>query len=91
MPRTVKTVVYPIQELPEIARKTARAWYRETCLDHDWYDAVFEDFQAICRILSVTLRTNPVGLMGGGTREKAHLYFRRYADNRNISRSPLRI
>ena len=76
MPRIVETVVYGIQELPEAAKESARAWYRETCLDHAWYDFVFEDFETVCRILGVTLRTSPVGLMGGGTRDKAHIFFR---------------
>ena len=31
MPCTVETVVYPIEELPETAKESARAWYRETC------------------------------------------------------------
>ena len=48
MPRIVETVVYDIEELRESARESARAWYREACLDHDWFDFVFEDFQTIC-------------------------------------------
>ena len=79
MPRTVETVVYAIEELTETAKENARAWYRETCLEHEWYDAVFEDFEAICRILGVTLRTSPVTLFGGGTREKPHLWFRGFS------------
>ncbi len=76
MPRTVETVVYTIEELSGTAKERARAWYRETCLEHEWYDCVFEDFETICRILGVTLRTGPVKLMGGGTRERPHLFFR---------------
>ena len=76
MPRIVETVVYGIGELPEAAKERARAWYRDTCLDHEWYDAVFEDFGTVCSILGVTLRTRPVKLMGGGTRETAHIFFR---------------
>ena len=76
MPRTVETVVYTLGELPDAAKERARAWYRETCLDHEWYDAVFEDFETVCRILGVTLRTSPVKLMGGGTRDNAHVFFR---------------
>ena len=79
MPRTVETVVYELEELPEAAKESARAWYRETCLEHEWYDAVFDDFETICRILGVTLRTSPVRLMGGGTRENPHLFFRGFA------------
>ena len=87
MPRTVETVVYAIEELTEAAKDSARAWYRGSCLEHEWYDAVFEDFKTICRILGVTLRTSSVRLMGGGTREKPHLFFRGYADNRTMPRS----
>ena len=87
MPRTVETVVYELEELPDTAKEQVRAWYRETCLEHEWYDAVFEDFETICEILGVTLRTSPVRLMGGGTREKPHLWFRGYADNRTMPRS----
>ena len=79
MPRTVENVVYAIEELTETAKENARAWYRETCLEHEWYDAVFEDFEAICPILGVTLRTSPVRLFGGGTREKPHLWFRGFS------------
>ena len=76
MPLTVETVVYAIEELPETAKESARAWYRETCLAHEWYDAVFEDFETICRILGVTLMASPIGLMGGETRDRAHVFFR---------------
>ena len=76
MPRIVETIVYPIEELPETAKESARAWYREACLDHEWYDFVFEDFETICRILGISLRTSPVKLMGGGTRDKPHILFR---------------
>ncbi len=79
MPRTVETVVYAIEELSDTAKESARAWFRATCLEHEWYDAVFEDFETICRILGVTLRTSPVKLFGGGTRENPHLFFRGFA------------
>ncbi len=79
MPRIVQTTVYRLTELPETARRRARDWYRETCLDHDWYDAVYEDFETICHILGVTLRTGPVKLMGGGTRARSHIYFSGFA------------
>ena len=79
MPRIVETTVYTIEELSEAGRERARAWYRETCLDYEWYDFVYEDFQAICGILGMALRTSPVRLHGGGTRDKPHLFFRGFA------------
>ena len=87
MPRIVETTVYTIEELSEAGRERARAWYRETCLDYEWYDFVYEDFQAICGILGMALRTSPVRLHGGGTRDKPHLFFRGYADNMTMPRS----
>lgn len=79
MPRIVKTVVYELPELSESARERARTWYRDTCLDHEWYDTVFEDFETVCGLLGVTLRTQVVRLVGGGTRETPNLYFRGFS------------
>ena len=76
MPRIVETVVYELRELSEAARERARAWYRETCLDHDWHEFVYEDFETVCGLLGVTLNTRPVPLMGGGTRDKPCIWFR---------------
>ena len=75
MPRTIETTVYTIDELSDRARETARSWYREAGLHDEWYDFVYEDFQAICRILGVDLGTSPVKLMGGGTRDLPQAYF----------------
>ncbi|MCY4284003.1 MAG: hypothetical protein OXC65_01530 [Thiotrichales bacterium] len=75
MPHSVETVVYTLDELSETAKARARAWYRETCLDCAWYEAVFAHFETVCRPLGVQLRTRPVPLMGGGTRDAPHLYF----------------
>ena len=49
------------------------------CLDWDWYDAVFEDFETVCGLLGVTLRTRTLRLMGGGTREAPNLWFTGFA------------
>ena len=87
MPRTIETVVYGIAELSETAKERARAWYRESCLNHNWHDAVYEDFEAICSILGVTLRTSPVSLMGGGTRDKPHTLFRGFSSQGDGRRS----
>ena len=75
MPRIVKTTVYELKELSGAARERARAWYRESCLDYDWHEFVYEDFETVCGLLGVTLRTSPVRLMGGGTRQKPHIYY----------------
>ena len=76
MPRIVKTTVYELKELSEAARERARAWYRESCLDWDWHEYVYEDFETVCELLGVTLRTSSIRLMGGGTRQTPRVYFR---------------
>ena len=59
MPQVVEITVYTIDELSDAAREAARVWYRENCLDYEWYDFVYEDFVTICGILGVTLRHQP--------------------------------
>ena len=78
MPQVIETLVYPIGELSDSAKDAARAWYREHCMDHAWYDFVYEDFQTICSILGIALRTSPVKLIGGATREEPHIYWTGY-------------
>ena len=75
MPDVMEVTVYRFEELPERAKETARQWYRESCLDYDWHDDTFEDFARICEILGVSLKTTPVRLYGGGTRDKPRIYF----------------
>ena len=75
MPQVVEITVYTIDELSDSAKDAARAWYRESCLDYEWYDFVYEDFGTICGILGVTLATTPVPLYGGGTRDEPRLVF----------------
>ena len=75
MPRIVETAVFTIDELSGAARENARIWYRQTGLHDEWYDFVYEDFETVCKLLGVTLATTPVRLYGGGTRDKAQVYF----------------
>ena len=79
MPRIVKIFVYELPELSRAARERARVWYRDTCLDWDWYDAVFEDFETVCGLLGVTLQTRTVRLLGGGTRQAPNIWFSGFA------------
>lgn len=76
MPEIVETTVYTLDELSDPAKEAARAWYREGQIDDDWHEFVVEDFETICILLGITLATRPVHLMGGGTRQKACIWFR---------------
>ena len=76
MPKIIETVVYTIDELSDDAKEAARSWYRQIGLHDEWYDFVYDDFERICGILGIALRTSPVKLGGGDTRDKSHIYFR---------------
>ncbi|MCA0425078.1 MAG: antitoxin of toxin-antitoxin stability system [Proteobacteria bacterium] len=75
MPHVIATTVYRLDELPEGAKDSARAWYREGGFDHDWYDAVYEDFRRIAEILGIRLKTRTTRLVGGRTREDTCIWF----------------
>ncbi len=75
MPDVICTTVYQFPELSVAAKDKARGWYRELCPHDEWWDAVYDDFERICDILGVRLKTTPVRLMGGGTREKPCIWF----------------
>lgn len=75
MAEIIETTVYRLDELSDEAKDTARAWYRQVGLDHDWFEFVCDDFERICGILGVNLKTVPVRLFGGGTRQKPCIWF----------------
>lgn len=75
MPTIIETTVFEFGELSDAAKESARTWYRERAGDWDWFDFICDDFEAICTILGVELRTQAVRLMGGGTRQKPCIYF----------------
>jgi len=75
MPQVIVTTVYRIDELPQGAKDSARAWYREGGFNHDWYDAVYEDFQHIAEILGIRLKTRATRLAGSRTRQDPCIWF----------------
>jgi hypothetical protein len=75
MPEIIETTVYRLEELSDAAKDKARAWYRQVGFDHDWFEFVYDDFERICSILGIDLKTVPVRLYGGGTRQKPCIWF----------------
>lgn len=75
MPEAVSILVYRLDELTSRAKEAARAWYRDSQFADDWHDAVYEDFQRICEILGVALKTRVVPLIRGGSRQDPCIYF----------------
>lgn len=83
MPRVIETTVYEFHELSNAAKEAARAWFREGMGDWEWWDSIYDDFEEICRILGIELRTRPVRLMGGGTRQKPCIWFSGFSSQGN--------
>lgn len=75
MPEIIETTVYRLDELADAAKENARVWYRQGGFDHDWYDAVYEDFQRIADILGIRFKTRTTRLAGGDTREDPCIWF----------------
>lgn len=75
MSEVICTTVYRFPELSDAAKEKARSWYRERGIYDDWWDAVYEDFERVCEILGIRLKTLPVRLMGGRTRQKPCIWF----------------
>ena len=75
MPELICTTVYQFPELSDAAKEKARSWYRELGPHDDWWDAVHEDFERVCDILGIRLKTTPARMMGGGTRAKPCIWF----------------
>ena len=75
MPEVICTTVYQFPELSDAAKDKARSWYRELGPHDDWWNGVYEDFERVCDILGIRLKTTPVRLMGGGTRQKPCIWF----------------
>jgi hypothetical protein len=61
MPEIIETTVYRLEELSDAAKDKARAWYRQVRFDHDWFEFVYDDFERICSILGIDLKTVPFG------------------------------
>jgi hypothetical protein len=75
MPEVICTTVYQFPELSDAAKERARSWYRELGPHADCWDVVYEDFERVCEILGLRLKTTVVRLMGGGTRQKPCIWF----------------
>src|SRR3546814_448929 len=76
MPTVIETTVFTFDELTDAAKERAREWYRISNLEYEWWDCTYDDFSTICEILGVELKTHPIRLMGGGTRQKPCIQFR---------------
>ena len=75
MPHVIETTVYTFPELPDDAKDAARNWFRESVGDFDWYEFIYDDFEAVCSILGIELKIRTVRLWGGGSRGRPCIWF----------------
>lgn len=73
--RIQQTAIYTYNELSDTAKEKARQWYREGNLDYDWWDFLYDDFNARAQELGIELHRKPVQLMNGKTRYEPEIYF----------------
>jgi hypothetical protein len=50
-----ETKVYKFNELPKDAQQKAIEKFRETNLDYEWYDYVYDDFKTLCALMGITV------------------------------------
>ncbi len=79
MAEIIETTVYQLEELGKEAKEKARDWYRRGAFDHDWYWAVYSDFETICEILGIALASVPIRLFGGRSTRKPCIWFSGFA------------
>lgn len=65
MPISKTVLLYQFDELDDKAKEKARNWYRCLITGDEISEQVFEDFQEICKILGVELKTRSVPLCNG--------------------------
>ncbi len=69
MPHAQSKTVYYFDELSESAKARARDWWREGLVEIDWAEPTIGDAVRMGEILGIHIKTHPVKLMGGGTRQ----------------------
>ncbi len=75
MPQIIETTVFQINELTDAAKEHARIWYRNNCLDYDWYDSIYADFETVAEMIGLDIKLNAKRHPNGSQTLKPALYF----------------
>lgn len=73
--RTIETKVYKFDELSDLAKETARDWFRDSIEVDEWSEDVIDDAVTIGGLFGLGIGTRTVKLMGGSTRQEPAIYF----------------
>ena len=72
--------LFTFDGLSDEAKEKAREWYCTIDVYDDWWhEFAFDDFETVCLILGVTLKTRTVPLYGGDTRQKPCIWYRGFS------------
>ena len=52
---TITREIFQFDELSNDAKETARQWWRDGGLDHDWWDSVYDDFDRIAELIGINV------------------------------------
>ena len=74
-PRIIEKTVYTFDELSAEAKERARSWWREGCMDHDWYECIYEDAETVANILGITFDQKAVPRMDGKFNTHPKIFF----------------
>lgn len=74
-PKIIEKIVYTFDELSDEAKERARSWWREDCMDHNWWDSTYDDAEAIANILGITFDQKAVPRMDGKFNNHPKIYF----------------
>lgn len=74
MPEVIEKTVFAYSELTGRAKERARDWWL-SCRGPSDFDFVVEDLERVCGALGVELKTMPIKLYGGGTRQEPCVYW----------------
>jgi hypothetical protein len=75
MPAFVCATVYRFPELSDMIKEKACDRSRDLGTHDDRWDAVYEDFERICEILVIRLKTAPVRRIGGRMGQQLRIRF----------------
>jgi len=75
MALTITKTDYKFADLNDDGKEKAIKWFRDAIAHDDWYDSVYEYAATIGEILGIDLKTRPVKLMNGSTRQDPNIFF----------------
>jgi hypothetical protein len=75
MPEVIETTVYKYSELSDKAKEVAISWHRDHLHPNEWWDYIYDDFQRICDILGIHVKSKPVRGISGKLRAEPCIYF----------------